>query len=150
MPAVITFPVMISLLTLICYLFIWSLVSPTIAHIPPSFLRKVPKRILHINRPWFMSESCLWKSGHKPKLFIHLVVWLKTGPKPLPKKALHSLQSIAFSFKREYPLLSLRSSSSFLHLLPCLPVTFIPPFIFPSVTCFTRQFLHNTKCDQSS
>ena len=40
-----------------------------------------------------------------------------------------------------YPLLSLRSSSSFLRLLPCLLVTSVSPFIFPSITCFRRQFL---------
>jgi hypothetical protein len=38
------------------------------------------------------------------------------------------------------PLLSLRSSSSFLRLLPRLLVTSISPFISPSVTCFRRQF----------
>jgi len=66
--------------------------------------------------------------------FIHLVVCLTTGPKPLPKRALHIVRSRASSFKWEYPLLSLRSSNSFLRLLPCLPVTSIPPCIFPSVT----------------
>jgi hypothetical protein len=35
----------------------------------------------------------------------------------------------------------LRSSSSFLRLLPCLPVSSIPPCIFPSVTRCRRQFL---------
>ena len=63
--------------------------------------------------------------------FIHLVVCLTTGPKPLPKRALHIVRSRASSFKWEYPLLSLRSSSSFLRLLPRLPVTSISPFIFP-------------------
>ena len=53
--------------------------------------------------------------------FIHLVVCLTTGPKPLPKRALHTVRSRASSFKWEYPLLSLRSSNSFLRLLPCLP-----------------------------
>ena len=47
----------------------------------------------------------------------------------------------ASSFKCEYPLLSLRSSSSFLRFLPRLPVTSIPPFIFPSITRCWRQFL---------
>jgi hypothetical protein len=47
------------------------------------------------------------------------------------------VRSRASSFKWEYPLLSLRSSSSFLRLL----VTSISPFIFPSITCFRRQFL---------
>jgi hypothetical protein len=37
--------------------------------------------------------------------------------------------------------LSLRSSSSFLRLLPNLLVTSISPFIFPSITCFRKQFL---------
>ena len=36
---------------------------------------------------------------------------------------------------------SLRSSSNFLRLLPHLPFTSIPSFIFPSVTCCRRQFL---------
>ena len=73
--------------------------------------------------------------------FIHLVVCLTTGPKPLPNWALQIVRSITFSFKCEYPLLSLRSSSSFLRFLPRLPVTSIPPFIFPSITCCRRQFL---------
>jgi hypothetical protein len=45
---------------------------------------------------------------------------LTTGPKPLPKRFLHIVRSRASSFKWEYPLLSLRSSSSFLRLLPHL------------------------------
>ena len=73
--------------------------------------------------------------------FIHLVVCLTTGPKPLPKRPLHIVRSRA-SLKWEYPLLSLSSSSSFLLLLPRLPVTSIPPpFIFPSITRCRRQFL---------
>ena len=80
--------------------------------------------------------------------FIHSVVILTTSPEPLPKRPLHIVRSGAFSFKWEIPLLSLRSSSSFLHHLPRLPVTYIPPFIFPSITCCRRQFL--CKCDQSS
>ena len=39
--------------------------------------------------------------------FIHSVVCLTTGPKPLPKRALHIVRSRASSFKWEYPLLSL-------------------------------------------
>jgi hypothetical protein len=73
--------------------------------------------------------------------FIHLAVCLTTGPKPLPKRALHTVRSGASSFYWEYPLLSLRSSSSFLRLIRHLPVTSIPHFIFPSITCFRRQFL---------
>ena len=73
--------------------------------------------------------------------FIHLVVCLITGPKPLPKRALHIERSRASSFKWQYPLLSLRSSNSFLRLLPRLPVASISPFIFPSITRCRRQFL---------
>jgi hypothetical protein len=32
-------------------------------------------------------------------IYIHLIVCLTTGPKPLPKRALHIVQSRAFSFK---------------------------------------------------
>jgi len=73
--------------------------------------------------------------------FIHLVVCLMTGPKPLPKRPLHIVRSRASYFKWEYLLLSLRPSNSFLRLLPCLPVTSIPPCIFSSVTHCRRQFL---------
>ena len=72
--------------------------------------------------------------------FIHSVVCFTTGPKPLPKRALHRVRSRASSFKWQYPLLSLRSSNSFLRLLPCLPVTSIPPCIFSSVTRYRWQF----------
>jgi hypothetical protein len=54
------------------------------------------------------------------------------------------VQSRASSFKWEYPLLSLSSSSSFLRPLPRLPVTSIPPFIVPSITSCRRQFLFIT------
>ena len=70
---------------------------------------------------------------------IHSVFCLTTGPKPPPKRCLHIVRCRASSFKWEYPLLSLRSSSSFLRLLPRLLATSISPFIFPSITCFRRQ-----------
>jgi len=93
-------------------------------------------------RPSKISIS-LWSSVIFDKFaqeFIHLVVCLTTGPKPLPNRALHIVRSRASSFNCEYPLLSLRSSSSFLRFLPRLPVTSIPPFIFPSITRCRRQF----------
>jgi hypothetical protein len=68
---------------------------------------------------------------------IHSVVCLTTGPKP----ALHTVRSRASSFRWEYPLLCLRSPSSFLRLLPRLPVTSTHSFTFPSITCRRRQFL---------
>ena len=69
------------------------------------------------------------------------VICQTTGPKPLPKRFLHIERSRASSFNWQYPALSLRSSSSFLRLLPLLLVTSICPFIFPSLTCCRRQFL---------
>jgi hypothetical protein len=72
---------------------------------------------------------------------IHSVFCLTTGPKPLSKSALHIVRSRASYFKWRYPLLSLGSSSSFLRLLPSLPVTYIFPFVFPSTTRCRRQFL---------
>jgi hypothetical protein len=70
---------------------------------------------------------------------IHSVVCLTTGPQPPPKRVLHRVQSSASSFNVQYPLFSLRSSSSCLHLLPRLHVTSILPTIFPPATCFRRQ-----------
>ena len=69
------------------------------------------------------------------------VICQTTGAKPIAKRFLHILRSRASSFNSQYPLLSLRSSSNCLCLLPCLLVTSICPFIFPSITCFRRQFL---------
>ena len=74
-------------------------------------------------------------------IFIHSVFCLTTGPKLSPKRCLHIVRSRASSLKWDYPLLSLRSFSSFLRLLPRLLATSISPFIFSSITCFRRQFL---------
>jgi hypothetical protein len=65
--------------------------------------------------------------------------------KPLPNQALHIVRSRASSFRYEYSLLSLRSTSSFLRLLHRLPVTSITPIIFPSITCRRRQFLRKMR-----
>jgi hypothetical protein len=96
-----------------------------------------------------ISVSIVWKmkylrdtnGGEEHPTFVHLAVCLTTGPKPLPKRAVHIVRSTASSFRWDYLLLSLRSPSSFLRLLPRLPFTSISPCIFPSITCCTRQFL---------
>ena len=91
--------------------------------------------------PRWLESSIQHRENLKPRIhFTHLVACLTTGPKPLPKQALHIVRSRASSFKWQYPLLSLRSSDSFLRLLPCFPVTSIPPCIFRSVTRCRRQF----------
>jgi hypothetical protein len=87
------------------------------------------------------SQFLLSKSDTLAYSFIHLAICLTAGQKPLPKRAVHIVRSRASSFRCEYPLLSLRSSSSFLRALPRFPVTSIPPFIFPSITCCRRQVL---------
>ena len=69
------------------------------------------------------------------------VICQMTDPKPLPKRFLHIVRTRASSFNWQCPLLSLRSSNSFLRLLPRLLFTSICPFIFPSTTCFRKQFL---------
>jgi len=89
----------------------------------------------------YLSRERTVKNKMHPNSSIHLVVCLTTGPKPLPKQALHIVRSRASSFKWQYPLLSLKSFSSFLRLHPRLPVTSIPPCIFPSITRPRRQFL---------
>jgi hypothetical protein len=78
--------------------------------------------------------------SHNDESLIHIAVCFTTDPKPLPNPALHIVRSRASYFRCDYPLRSLRSSSSFLRLLPRVPVTSIPPFIFPSITCRRRQF----------
>jgi hypothetical protein len=48
-----------------------------------------------------MIQNCLQQiwTIYSLYLFIHLVVCLTTGPKPLPKRALHIVRSRASSFK---------------------------------------------------
>jgi hypothetical protein len=75
------------------------------------------------------------------KYAIHSVVCLATGPWHLPKQVPHKVWSSASSFDFQYPVISLRSSSSYLRLLPCLPITCILLYILPSITCFSRHFL---------
>ena len=93
------------------------------------------------NMACYFCTTIVWFPSTIVEIFIHLAVCLTTGPKPLPNRALHIVRSRASSFNCEYSLLSLRSSGSFLRLLPRLPLTSIPPFMFPSITRCRRQFL---------
>jgi hypothetical protein len=56
-------------------------------------------------------------------------------------RQVHSFFQSEFSTVCDLLLPFSRSSSSFLHLLPRLPATSNHPSIFPSITCFSRQFL---------
>ena len=103
-----------------------------------------PKRCLHIVRSRASSFKLVYpllSLRSSSSFFIHSVFCLTTDPKPPAKRYPHIVRSRASSFKWEYPLLSLRSSSSFLRLLHRILATSISPFIFPSITCFRRQFL---------
>ena len=62
---------------------------------------------------------------------------------PPQKRVLQTARSSASCHNFQYCLLPLKSSSNCLPLLPRLPVTSIFTSIFPSITCFTRQFLRN-------
>lgn len=57
-----------------------------------------------------------------------------------PNPVLHRERSSASSFSLQYPLVSSRSPSSWLLLLPPLPVTYILSSIFPSISCFRPSF----------
>ena len=71
-------------------------------------------------------------------LIIHTIC-LATGSYPLSKRFPYRGQTSTASLKFYYRLFSLRPSSSCLHLLPRLSV----PSIFPSITRFRSQFIHN-------
>jgi len=73
--------------------------------------------------------------------FTYSTVCLMKHPQAVPKRVLHNVWPSASSFNSQYLLFSLRSSSSWLCLLPCLFVTSILPSVFPLLTCFRRQFL---------
>jgi hypothetical protein len=78
---------------------------------------------------------------HTNILFIPYAVCLMRGPRPLSSRVPRRVRSSMSSFNLQYPLFSLRSFSSLLHLLRRLPVTCILPSIFPSITCFKGQLL---------
>jgi hypothetical protein len=78
----------------------------------------------------------LWLSSLCEPVSICSVVCHMTSPEPFPR-----VRSSAFSNFQD-PVFNWRLSSSCLHFLPCLPVTLILPSVFPSVTCFRKQFIH--------
>ena len=76
-------------------------------------------------------SNCVWFT------FITDAVCVTTTPQPLAKPVLYTVRYTASSFSFWYPLLFLRPFCSCLLPLSRLPV----PTIFPSITCFRRQFL---------
>ena len=66
---------------------------------------------------------------------------LTTGSQPLPQRVLHRVPSSVSSFNLQYPLISFRSLSSSLCLLPLLPFNSTVSSIFLSIMCFRRRLL---------
>jgi len=93
-------------------------ISREIKHVPTPRLIYV---YLRICREYVHIPVVFLCDGRINTQTIHLVVCLKTRPKPLPKRALHIVRSRTSSFKWQHPLLPVMSSSSFPRLLPCLP-----------------------------
>jgi len=91
-----------------------------------------PNLLLHCTRKTF--KRTLTNS------FIYFVC-LTTGLQPLTNWVLDRVRSSPSFISLQYLLLSLRSSSSCLRLLPRLPVTSILSSIFPSMICFRRQVI---------
>ena len=76
----------------------------------------------------------IWCHSVQEEICIQWAVCIATGPHPLLKQFLQKLRSSASSFKFQYLLFSLRLFTSYLRLLPRIPV----PSIFLSITCFYK------------
>jgi len=88
---------------------------------------------------WFINWSDSTKMhGATTITFILIRSFIRSLPYDMftasPKRVLQTVRPSAASF-------TLRSSSSFLRLLPRLPATYLLPSIFPSITCIRGQFL---------
>ena len=101
-------------------------------------------KVLYLSRSvfsiYFKWLSVVISSLRKP--VISSAVCLKAGPYLFPKRILHRVRWSASSFNFQNLLFYFRLPSSCLRLLPRLSVTSTGPSIFPSITCFRRQFLH--------
>jgi hypothetical protein len=68
-----------------------------------------------------------------------------TGPQPFRKLVLHVVRSSAFYFNFQCSFARVSSFSTNLRLVLRLLVTSVLPSIFPSVTCWRRQYLRKMK-----
>jgi hypothetical protein len=98
-----------------------------------------------VNEPTESEELRVFIQALIHSLFIHSVVRLTTAPQPLPEPVLHSGRTSVSSFNLQYPHFSLRSFNGCLRLFPRPPVTSIIHATFPSIRCFRRQFIRDTR-----
>jgi len=103
--------------------------------------RKVGSVIFNLLTFPFMTTTTSVRPSNIHHSLTHSVLRLNDRSIVLSKTILHTLPSSASSFNSQYSIFSLRSSSSCLRLLRCLPVKSICPHIFPSITCFRRPVL---------
>ena len=74
--------------------------------------------------------------------FLHsLIPWFVLRHALFQERVPHSVWFSASSFSFQYPLVSLKSSSICLRLLPHISIPSLLPSTFPSVTCFKKHFL---------
>ena len=85
--------------------------------------------------PDFLSVYSPMSERHRA--IINGVVCLTAGPQPLPKRVLHTVQSSASHFKFQLSSLFVKIVQNLRTFSASSPVI----SIFPSVTCFRRQFL---------
>jgi hypothetical protein len=86
------------------------------------------------------TRSSLSPVSCPPDVTLHHTImhFLLTCSQPFPERIFQRVWSVASFFKFQSPLISLRSCSSCLNLLPHLLV----PCVFPLIICFRWQFLH--------
>jgi hypothetical protein len=111
--------------------------------VPPSSRSKWRMMQFDVDRPYHrqkdMSTSFVWGTVlfYRPPISHHIrVVCFYDRSTVFSERFLYRVRSSASSFKFQYLLFSLRSSSSCLCLLPGLPV----PSIFPFRTCIRTQY----------
>ena len=125
-------------------------------HIAYSVSRLVPSSVpLTLDKSFDGSSFASFPTRFKIYIYIYIYTYIyiyiylickTTGPQTLSKSVLHRVQSSASCFNLHYPVFSLKSSSSGLHLLSSLPVTSnLPSLFFNNMFCKTvpTQYMTN-------
>ena len=112
----------------------------------PFFWQPLPKpelhRVLSSASPFnFLYPIAFWRYSDSCLRLLPRVLVTYILRQPLPKPVLHRVLSSASPFNFPCPIASWRYSGSCIRLLPRVLVTSSLLSIFPSITCFRRQFL---------